>query len=1011
MAAALTLLRGLAHRAGTTVVILLVALCASAAATIGPTYYEAAKTSILRDTLSSANVVGTGFEASKTGGVAGTLDAFRQQVDEVAARDLGSAGRLRRLFQPAIESLETTSFFSLHAETVPLAWRTGVCAHLRISAGRCFQAPNEVVASPSLLAANNWRVGQVVKADGRPPMRIVGRYDVPDSSTPYWFARGEVYFPVELPSPQAQPYDALFTSRATIEALPKDPQGADVVAYNLAADRVTPDDVDALARLGNRMPFDETLTAEQVAVTTALASTAGEIHASWSTLEVPVVVVSAELLVLTWLLLFLVVTDAVDARGPEIALAKLRGYGATRALVFALGEPVAVLAFALPAGALLGWVATAGLAPVLLRDGTPVGLPGLGWAAAALAFAGGLGAVVLGARRTLTRPVVEEWRRTGRRVTDRSWVLDAVVLTGAVAGLVQLALTGSLGSAHRSALALLVPGLLGLAVAVVGSRLLPLLCRAAFARTRRRGGLGAFLAVRHIARRPGGTRTTMILATAVALATFSIVAWSAAANDRLRVARVTVGAPTVFTVVPSANTDLAAVVDRIDPNGGHAAAVESFNGGNGTLVAVQPQRFAAVANWHAAGAGDVSSALGRLHPPAPPPVVVDGAALRIGLDVRRMSLDGVVVTADVVARGDSSPTPVALGSLRSRSGAFHGAGDLSGCPCTLRDLQLSPPAGQSAPITGAVTLTGLAVRTAQGWQPLPHVTDAGQWQDNTDQNVVLRAEGSGLQWSFVAVKGVPPTLLVQDRPDPLPAVTAGGGGVGGQRAATGLDGDNLTLLSVGHVPTVPGAGDGSSVVDLDYAARAAFGNVAPATAQVWVRGDPADVRAGLSRAHIPVTDVSSSAAVNHQLSRQGPGLASVLFLADACAAAILAGLAAILSLTAAARRRRYEYAALAATGAEPRVLFAGLALEQLVVVGFGAAIGIGAGLLAAALAGRSVPEFVVQPAADLVGHTPSWWLTVGVLLAGVVVLLATAALAAAALLRSVTPDQLREGGT
>jgi ABC-type antimicrobial peptide transport system permease subunit len=177
---------------------------------------------------------------------------------------------------------------------------------------------------------------------------------------------------------------------------------------------------------------------------------------------------------------------------------------------------------------------------------------------------------------------------------------------------------------------------------------------------------------------------------------------------------------------------------------------------------------------------------------------------------------------------------------------------------------------------------------------------------------------------------------------------------------------------------------------------------------VWVRGDADGVARALDAAGVRVVGRQSSSALRDELGRQGPGLASVLFLADAGAAAVLAALAAVLSLSAAARRRRYEYAALAATGATTRSLYAALAIEQLVVVGFGGLIGIGAGLIAIGLAGHSVPEFVSAPSAALVTHSPDpvfLGLTLG---AAVVLLLATAAVAAAALLRSVTPEELRE---
>jgi hypothetical protein len=77
--------------------------------------------------------------------------------------------------------------------------------------------------------------------------------------------------------------------------------------------------------------------------------------------------ITAQLLVPVWLLLFLAVRDAAEARGPEIALAKLRGYGPWRSIVFGLSESVLLLGLALPVGVLAGWAATAALGHVLLR--------------------------------------------------------------------------------------------------------------------------------------------------------------------------------------------------------------------------------------------------------------------------------------------------------------------------------------------------------------------------------------------------------------------------------------------------------------------------------------------------------------------------------------------------------------------------------------------------------------------------------------------------------------------
>ena len=61
----------------------------------------------------------------------------------------------------------------------------------------------------------------------------------------------------------------------------------------------------------------------------------------------------------------------------------IRQFNDWRTLTFGLAEPVILLAIALPVGAAAGWAITAGLAHVLLRPGTPVGLPATAWLAAA----------------------------------------------------------------------------------------------------------------------------------------------------------------------------------------------------------------------------------------------------------------------------------------------------------------------------------------------------------------------------------------------------------------------------------------------------------------------------------------------------------------------------------------------------------------------------------------------------------------------------------------------------
>jgi putative ABC transport system permease protein len=752
-------LRGLAQRRGITVLILAVALVATAAAAAGPTYYQASRTSILRDVITTTSVAGRGYEANTTGAVPGLLGQLAPVVQGQLASSLGGLSN-RGLFLPPVYSVETAVAFPQYNTSIPLVWRSSVCAHLRIR-GSCPASPGQVMISSRTAHVTGWHPGELLRFPGWGPFTITGIYHLPIADRDYWFGRDSMYFPVTTP------IDALFTSRATLEQGPAQQQGTAVVDDSLNPARLSGDEVQPLRAAMAAFGASPALADQQVLVGTALPATLATVESGWRSLAVPVALITAQLLVLCLLLLFLAVTDAIEARGPEIALAKLRGQGAWRTVAFGMSEPVLLLALALPIGILAGWGAAAALSRVLLRPGTPVALPPLAWATAAAAAVGGLCAAILAARRTLRRPVLEEWRRSGRRVTDRSWVTDAVLATAAVAGLLELAVTGQIGSARHGALVLLVPGLLGLAIAVIASRLLPLACRAAFSRTGTGGSIGVFLAIRHVARRPGGVRTTIVLATAFALATFAVTAWSVGRDNERLVAATQVGAPTVLTVSVPAGKDLGAVVARADPSGRMAAAVDrytSFSSGTAglTTLAVDPQRFARIATWRPGFTAEPLAALaGKLTPRAPAPVILTGDAVRITVRVHALSPPGSVISADVT----TGASPVSLGSL-PRRGTVTVTGQLVGCPCVLQDLDLRPSTRDlAAPVTGSVTISRLEVHRHSGWVSVGQgkvLADARRWRPGHADHPAGPAAGgprrAGLAVQHAAAPGCDPDL-------------------------------------------------------------------------------------------------------------------------------------------------------------------------------------------------------------------------------------------------------------
>jgi putative ABC transport system permease protein len=1030
MTGLLSALRGLAHRAGISLSILLVALVAVAAVTIGPAYYTAAQSSILQDTVNQAQVTGRGLEVNQSGPAA-AISMVTAVVQPALAGHLGGAAVLHRIFARPITAAETT--VQAHGQTVPLVHRSGMCAHLRFAAGHCPSGADQVVVSRSLAFLFHWHLGQRIAVPTWKHLTITGVYRITaaEGGASYWFDAASRYFPYENQagsSPAANPYDAMFTPLATLNAVPGTVQGTDYVDFALIPGHLTGADLPVVASAMQQMVLDPSLEQQGATTTTSIPATLGAVRASWRAVEVPVVLISAQLLILAWLLLFLLVADAAEARGPEVALAKMRGRGRWRTLTFGLAEPVILLAIALPAGAAAGWAITTGLAHVLLRPGTPVGLPATAWLAAAVATAGGLIAVVVAARRTLGRPVVDQWQRASRAAAQRGWVVDSILLTAAVAGLIELRVSGQIGSARRGVLGLLLPGLLGVAVAVAASRLLIVACRAGFGPTQRRGRIAPFLALRHIARRPGGMRATIVLATAFALASFAVAIWSVTVGNIRAVAGARAGAATVLTVIPPAGHSLGSIVDRIDPGGREATAVYSYTNPSGAsagqvMLAVDPQRFARIAAWQPGWLGRQPAALAAaLDPPAPRPVVLTGSQVRIRFQASGVRPAGSTLVLALYEEGVGAigQTPVYFGNA---SGSRTVVQPLTGSPCLLGNLTISapPPSTNAAvyqpgQVTGQLTIASIEVRSGHGrWVPVDAgLGDPGRWRTGGSGGSTagsLRPGPGGLRWSFKSQPGQDAVAVSVNRPYPVPALIARGltPSAGAPVTVAGLDGSPLQVNPVAVPAAIPGAPGNGVVVDRTYAERAAGGTPGYASQQVWLApGALGRVRPALVAAGVRITGVTSAATLQARLVRQGPALATVLFLTDALAAAVLAAGAVVASLYASGRRRRYEYAALIASRISRGSVRASLLTEQAIVLGFGAVIGVASGLLATLLAVHNVPEFVSQPSAPPLSYAPSAT-GLAVLLGGALVAGAAAAIIASLLLvRSVQPDLLRE---
>jgi putative ABC transport system permease protein len=989
--------------------IFMLAVVGTAAATAGPTYYQAAQTSILRDALTPASYVSQGFEASQSGPIPDLLAGMTTQVDSRMAAYLGPLNA-RHLFAPPVETILWSYPIPSVLASAPLLWRTGFCAHLRFQ-GTCPTRTGQVLVAGPLAKSLGWRIGSSLSGG----YQVTGIYAIPDQAQVYWSTLGSTIFPTDTV------YDGIFTTQSTMSALPPTDQGTVDLDEVLVPARADPSDVPALLNAINGLSADTTLGGDYITIATSLQGTLTSVESSWDGVAIPVALITGEILALCLLLLFTAVTEAVDGRAGEIALARLRGQGRTRTIAFGLSEPSLVLLASLPAGALIAWLTVRYLTGVTLRPGTPVILPGLGWIAAAGVFVAGLAAVLRAAIRAVRRPVVEHLRRSGQHLTRRGWVVDAILATAAVGALADVIGSGRTQQSSHSTLGLLVPGLLGLTVALVASRLLPVVCRSAFPATARRGGLGLYLALRHIARRPGAVRTTIVLSAAFALATYAIGAWLVARNNQHLVASTEVGAPTVLTVNAPAGQDLGAIVDKADPSGHLAAAVLSYTDLQGgdpvhTLLAVQPQRFAAVAaSTNGFGPAQRQALERELNPPAAPEIIVNGDAFGITARVRTLTTPGASVTADFT-EVNGGLLPLYLGALPASGTVTLSSNALAGCPCVLQNLDISSPASDGSPaIAGTITIGAMQVQQNGRWvSAAPGALSSGsRWLSQQLGGAAGRvtATSGGLTWAFQAAKSQDALLQSADLPDPLPAVVSAGIGQPGttELQAAGLDGNPQNLRIVSTSAVLPGLTSGGAIVDERYAELAAEFDDSQALQQVWLAtGAEPLIAPRLTAAGVQILSVQTTPGTARSLGSEGPGLASILMLADAVAALLLASGSAVLSLFVSARRRQYEYAALEAAGVERAALRRSVLIEIGVVCGFGCLTGIAAGLAAIEIALPGIPEFLSNPTGAVLTYVPPV-LSFGVWLAACVcLLLAAGGVAAVALIRGIRPDQLRE---
>lgn len=670
------------RRAGSIATALLAALTVLGIV-VGPLWTRAGSESLLRDSLTSApRAVNAALgEAHGVPGKASTR-----------ALDAAFATVVLPYHRPAVHGLNLLGTITHGATTLgaPLVWRDDLCAHIVLVSGRCPQRAGEVllhrgtasrlaVTAPVALDALVTS-GRSTRPDLDTRYAVVGTYLQRDPESDYWVGEQASFVAYEsVADGRPDRTQAVLTVPPTFDAIAvahtgrARPLGFATATRLLEVNRVRLRDVPTLrttvekgqVALANASTGAVGLELRD-GVTDALDAAANDAAA----LRRSTTVVLSQLVLLALGVLVLVVAGSAVARGPEVATVRLRGLPRRMVLGLAVGEPLALVAVALPLGALAAWVGVRVLAGRVLLAGTPVALTGPTLLTLLLAALVLLVAVLTTCARVLARPVLSLWERTAPEPSRGAAVRDGL--------LVAVAAGAAYGCARGGPSAVLLTAVpVSLAVAVVGVRLLPLLMAPAQRRSRGRRGVVGFLAVRQLARRRDGAVLAGLLVVAVGLAVSSTTGWSVARGATAVRADLEVGARRVLLVQPDAqhpDVDLTEAVKAVDPGGTKAMAVLEYlpfsNDPGGRLLAVDRTRFAAVARWDAEVLGvSVESVVRDLGQPGSA-VVTE----KVRADTSNAFAKGVPPGGTLITGTDGAPHPVKVsGVVRSLPRALTNA--------------------------------------------------------------------------------------------------------------------------------------------------------------------------------------------------------------------------------------------------------------------------------------------------------------------------------------------------
>jgi putative ABC transport system permease protein len=960
------MLRGIRHRSGRSVVVLLLAAFAAMSAVLAPAYGRAAQQSVLTDGLVAAPANATALTIGIEGG-ADTAPAAHQPVEETQSAVDAALARtpgLRSVLGRPVSSVEIDTVLRGKAGqsfAAALAWQVSLCKHVRV-VGECAIDVDQVMLSQRSAQEAGIEVGDTVTV--RPTrqqtpvksLEVVGLYTAVDPADGFWGNNGYFAHGAQSVDAGAMRLDAVFAGAEENIALSTAAPISLRLAYPLVVDAVQLDDVATIrAELGS---LGLALNASELQLETSLLSILDDVSRDQRALGQTIPIIAVPLMLLACFVLFMLVAVLTEDRGPELALARLRGFPNGRTVRFGLGETLLLIVVGTPLGLLAGLGLVELAARTVLATGTHVEPRWPVFAAAAGGLLVAATAAWLAGRRTVSRGVLGLLRRVPKRTTWRAGVLEGAALAAAIASLVAAA-------QDRSApLALLAPAALAVVAGISAGRLLSAWARLRLRLARRRGNISTMLAAAQLARRAGATRSVAVLTAAVALLTFAAVAWDVAAAARTDRAQDAVGAHTVHVVSAPHPQALVEAVAQADPSGHSMAVVradEQYDGGRIELIGVQSKLLSTVAQWRGQDRADLAALSDRLRGVGADRKASDIAAVSgsvtVRLAVTSLGAAPIRLSALISAPGEP-PAAVGLGQLRAGNNDYSGT--LAGCNdgCRLVGLAFGRQTSQPGELSAVLQVTGVS----SGSTAVPvRLTEESAWRVVTEATpnarVQLSFADNALRISLASTDQGDVRVSYLDVPAELPAVAAGSM----PAAAAGA----FTLPAFADVPQrfavfeqaslLPRVGAHGLLFDLDLAVRSASVDAGLSDAtdlryEVWAGSDaPPGMASQLAAAGVQVLYTETVTGQLDQLGRRAPALGLRLYLLAGVAAALLALGVLGLSLHLAIVGRRDELAALLIAGVRARQLRRSLRAERGWSLILPLLVGIGAGLGGAVL--------------------------------------------------------------